>query len=99
MTEITINNHTELLEFIKNDFITSEQATNIVCKTLGVFCGIYKKKSELISITKYFINTFCIDYKGDNPIFLEQKGEFFSIKDIYAIPEGKRIIDKIEAYY
>ena len=81
--EIQINNYTELLEFVKREDINSTQATEIVCKALNVICIFEMTKDEVITTTEYFINKFCINYKGERPIFLGQKESEFSIKDVY----------------
>ena len=81
--QITINNHSELLDFIKREDINSKQATEIVCKALKVSVVFEISKEELINQTEYYINKFC---QGDilkRPIFLGQKEVEFSINDFY----------------
>ena len=80
---IHINNFNELLDFIKRDEITSQEATEIVSKALNVFCLSDMAKDEVIKSTEYYIKTFCIDSNSERPLFLEQTQKEFNIKDIY----------------
>jgi Golgi nucleoside diphosphatase len=84
--EFQINNYNELLDFIKRDNINAKQATEIVCEALNVI-SLFDDftKVEVIETTEYFINKFCINYTGERPIFLGQKENEFSIKDVYKI--------------
>lgn len=99
MKQIAINNYQDLFDFIKADYVTAEQASEIVCKTLGVYSVFHKTKAELIAVTTYYIETFCNGYEGEKPIFLEQKGTQFSVQDMFNVPELKEIINDLEARY
>jgi hypothetical protein len=79
----TINNYTELLEFIKRKDITSIQATEIVCKALNVICIFEMQKNEVIEATEYHIKTFCQNNNSEHPIFLTQKNSKFNINEIF----------------
>ena len=81
--EFQINNYNELLAFIKREDINPKQATEIVCKALNVISLFEMTKDEVITTTEYFINKFCINYKGERPLFLGQLDLEFSIKDVY----------------
>lgn len=97
MEQITINSTHELLEFIKRDEVTVQQATQIVCASLKVFSITEKTKTQLIQITESYIEKNSLN--EDRPIFLEQSGVTFSINDLYKVPEAKKIIDDLEAKY
>ena len=81
--EITISNYAELLDFIKREDITTEQAQEVVCKFLKVVCFPERTKEQLIDSTEKYINLFGKRDKSSRPIFLEQSTEYFNIKDIY----------------
>ena len=80
--EFKINNHNELLEFIKREDINPKQATEIVCKALNVIALFEMTKDEVITATEYYINKFC-QTAGERPMFLTQKENDFSINDVY----------------
>jgi len=80
---ITINNEAELLEFIKREYVTSDQASKVVTTFLNVKVCFKCSKEEIIKSTEHYVNTFAgVDGK---PIFLFQKGLEFSIKDFFQI--------------
>jgi hypothetical protein len=81
--EILINNHNELLEFIKRKDIPVKQATEIVCKSLGVICLFEKTKDELIKDTENHIKQYCQNDSLGQPIFLGQTNLDFDIKEVF----------------
>jgi hypothetical protein len=81
--EILINNHNDLLEFIKRKDIPTKQATEIVCKALNVICLFETTKEELLKDTEYYINKFCQNNSSERPIFLGQLDLDFDIKDVF----------------
>ena len=72
MTQITINNFDDLLNFIKRDEVNSIQATEIVCKALNVLSIFEQSKEDLIKQTEFFINTYCQNNNVERPIFLDK---------------------------
>jgi hypothetical protein len=77
-----INNYQDLLDFIKQPNVTAKQATEVVCKALNVLIIFEITKEELIKCTENYITQWSM-WEGERPIFLEQKGTDFSIKDIF----------------
>ena len=71
MTQITINNFDDLLDFIKRKDVSSIQATEIVCKALNVISIFEQSKEDLIKQTEFFINTYCQNNNSERPIFLD----------------------------
>ena len=72
MEQITINNTSELLEFIKQDELCVSDATNIVRKALNVNILAENTKELLIEETRYYIDNYCQDSKEyKRPLFLE----------------------------
>ncbi|MCF7569481.1 hypothetical protein L3X37_14095 [Sabulilitoribacter arenilitoris] len=80
-----IRSYNDLLDFIKKDFVKSKEAITIVSKALNVYCLFDMSKDEVIKSTEYYIKTFCKDNNNERPLFLEQIGNDFNIKDIYKI--------------
>jgi hypothetical protein len=72
MTQITINNFNDLLDFIKRKDVNSIQATEIVCKALNVISIFEQSKEDLIKQTEFFINTYCQNNNSERPIFLDK---------------------------
>jgi len=68
--EVEINNYTDLLNFIKRDDISVENASLLVNKTLHVFSPIKLSKEDLIKETEIFINKYCLNGNKEHPIFL-----------------------------
>ena len=68
--EIIIGSNNELLEFIKQEDITIEEALEVVSKFLNVICIDLKIKKELIESTEYYINKFCQNHLAEKPLFL-----------------------------
>lgn len=62
---IQINNVTELIQFIEQDNITIEQASEITCKALTVFGEATKKENLIDFINKYYKNNI-----SESPLFL-----------------------------
>jgi hypothetical protein len=81
--EILINNHNELLEFIKRKDIPTKQATEIVCKALNIICLFETTKEDLIRDTEYFINNYCQNDSIERPIFLGQTNLDFDVKEVF----------------
>ncbi len=81
---IQINNCSDLLEFIKRKDINSEQATEIVCKSLKVSVPYELSKDEVVTHTEYYISKFCQNNTSKRPIFLNQKEIEFCIKDVFS---------------
>jgi hypothetical protein len=77
-----INNYQQLLDFIKRDDVTAKQASEVVCKALNVLIIFEITKEELIKCTENYITQWSM-YEGERPLFLEQKGTDFNIKDIF----------------
>ena len=71
MEQITINNTSELLEFIKQDEVCVSDATSIVRTALNVNILAENTKEQLIEETKYYIDNYCQDSKTERPLFLE----------------------------
>ena len=71
MEQITINNTSELLEFIKQDEVCVSDATSIVRTALNVTILAKNTKEQLIEETKYYIDNYCQDSKTERPLFLE----------------------------
>ena len=99
MKQITINNTTELLEFIKRDEVTAIQATEIVCRTLKVVSIFELTKVELIELTENLVNRFFQNDSVGKPFFLWQNCFEVDVKDLCRQPETKKIIDDLEAKY
>ncbi len=81
--KITINNYDELLEFVKREDVSVKDATEIVCKALGVICLFEKTKEELIKDTEYHINQYCQNNNLGQTIFLGQTNLDFDIKEVF----------------
>jgi hypothetical protein len=79
-----INNYQQLLDFIKRDDVTATQGAEVVSKALNVLIIFEITKEELIKCTENYITQWSI-YEGERPIFLEQKGTDFNIKDIFKV--------------
>ncbi len=77
-----INNYDDLLEFIKRDDITSQQASEIVCKALKILIIFEMPKEELIKCTENYITQWSM-YEGERPLFLQQTKTDFNVKDIF----------------
>jgi uncharacterized protein (DUF427 family) len=71
MEQITINNTSELLAFIKKDEVTVEKATEIVRKALNVLIIAKNTKDQLIAETQYYVDNYCQNNKTERPLFLE----------------------------
>ena len=72
MEQITINNTSELLEFIKQDEVCVSNATNIVREALNVTIIRDNTKEQLIEETRYYIENYCQDSETQRPLFLEK---------------------------
>jgi hypothetical protein len=84
--EIQINTTDDLLKFIKRNDINANDALEVVCKFLNVYCfGFKYSKEQVIQYTEHYINKFCRDNEGEKPLFLQQQQQEFSIKDIFLI--------------
>jgi len=81
--KITINNYDELLEFVKREDVSVKDATEIVCKALGVICLFEKTKEELIKDTENHIKQYCQNDSLGQPIFLGQTNLDFDIKEVF----------------
>jgi len=87
--EIQINNTAELLEFIKRDDVTADEAVEVISKFLNVFAMFFVdgnnqiNKNDVIKQTEYYISKWCENNTGERPLFLCQKEDEFSIKDFY----------------
>lgn len=79
-----INNTADLLQVIRSDKVTPEEAINIVQDVLNVVIIYTLSKKELIAQTENYIENFCKNEGSDRPLFLFQKQNEFSIKDLYA---------------
>jgi hypothetical protein len=77
-----INNYQQLLEFIKRPEVSAKQGAEVVCKALNVLIIFEITKEELIKCTENYITQWSM-YEGERPLFLEQKGTDFNIKDIF----------------
>ena len=72
MEQITINNTSELLEFIEQDNVCVSDATKIVRTFLNVNILADNTKDQLIEETKYYIDNYCQDNETERPLFLEK---------------------------
>ena len=72
MEQITINNTSELLEFIKQDEVCVSDATRIVRNALNVNILAENTKEQLIEETRYYIDNYCQDNETERPLFLEK---------------------------
>ncbi len=71
---IQINNYTDLLNFIKQDNISVDEACIVISKTLNILIPFEVPKAMLIKHTEYFIKTFCQNNDSwERPLFLSQK--------------------------
>jgi hypothetical protein len=66
-----ISNTDELMDFIKREDITTDQALEIVCRALNVLSCEKYTKDKLIEVTETFIENYCKNGEKDKPIFLE----------------------------
>lgn len=87
--QVNINTTAELLEFIKRDDVTADEAVEVVSKFLNVFTMFFVddknqiNKDEVIKSTEYYITKWCQNNTGERPLFLDQKTDEFNIKDFY----------------
>jgi hypothetical protein len=70
MRNFTISNTSDLLEFIKLDITTLNQAKNVVCKSFDVIIVTDFTKDQLIEETEKYIEKFLQDNNKERPIFL-----------------------------
>jgi len=71
-TQTKITSTTELMEFIKKEDVTANQANEVVRKALSVYTMDDMSKDEIIEKTQAFINRFYPRIKGqERPLFLE----------------------------
>jgi hypothetical protein len=96
--EFYIKTTADLMDFIRHDEVTAAQAIKLVCSVFKLINLQEKTKPEVIELTLYFIDAFS---KGDfeRPIFFERLEYKFTLDDIKSTPEGKKIVDEIEAEY
>ena len=72
MEQITINNTSELLEFIEQDNVCVSDATKIVRTFLSVNILAKNTKDQLIDETRYYIENYCQGNETERPLFLEK---------------------------
>jgi methylthioribose-1-phosphate isomerase len=93
-----INTTADLMDFIKREEVSSAQAIKVVCSVFKLINLHKKTKSEVIELTNYFIEAFSKN-NFERPIFFERLEYKFTLDDVKSTPEGKKIIDGIEAKY
>jgi hypothetical protein len=90
--KIEINNYDDLLEFVKRQDISVNDATEIVCKVLKVVSLFELTRKELIIATHYYINNFSKNNELiHKPLFLNQRSLEFDIKDVFKAYEDNNI--------
>ena len=90
--KIEIKTFDDLLNFIKLDEVTKEQASETIGKVLSVLMFEYEDKSKLIRDTENFIETYCRNNSNERPIFLTPLTDLSD-------ESLRKIIDDIEAKY
>jgi hypothetical protein len=96
--DIHIRNRADLMDFIRHDEVTAAQAIKLVCSVFKLINLQEKTKHEVVELTNYFIEAFCKN-NFERPIFFERLEYKFTLDDVKSTPEGKKIIDEIEAEY
>jgi len=97
--EFHIKTTADLMDFIKREEVSSAQAIKVVCSVFKLINLHKKTKSEVIELTQYFIDNFFSKGCDGNPIFFENLEYKPTFDDIVSTPEGKKIVDEIEAEY
>jgi hypothetical protein len=97
--EFYINTTEDLMTFIKREDVTAPQAIKVICSVLKLINLSEKSKSEVIELTQYFIDNFFSKGCDGNPIFFENLEYKPTFDDIVSTPEGRKIVDEIEAKY
>jgi hypothetical protein len=81
--KVIIRNEADLIEFIERKEVTNELAHELVEKFLNVLIIFrFETKEELIQVANNYIERWC-NGDGERPIFLQQKGEEFDIRDVF----------------
>jgi hypothetical protein len=87
------------MNFIKRKDLPAPQAIKVVCSVLKLINLSEKTKPEIIELTQYFIDNFYNKGAFGKPLFFENLEYKPTFEDIVSTPEGKKIIDEIEAKY
>ena len=101
MKTIEINTFDDLLDFIKLDEVTIEQAYETISKVLSVVMFDFEDKNKLIEATEIFIETYCRNNQQERPIFLTPLSDLSDdqLRKLIAETENKKIVDDLEAKY
>jgi hypothetical protein len=84
MTKVIIRNEHDLIEFIERKEVTNAFAHELVTKVLKVIVIFhFETKEELIRVSKDYIERWCNSGDPERPIFLQQKGDEFDIRDVF----------------